>query len=335
MLKTQICVTSPQCVKKYNCIHIYKYISVSPSKYNIPIAQQQTLVTDLCSVARKHARTGQFWQQIHFVKILQNALQDQIGRCLQRCCWGFRSLWAMTPWRWVIGSRRVYGWRCIIFKEMLDPEDGTAILRNIGNNSPINTASHHTNQNPRTTLVWAEWTLLQQEVETHLDHRQASRRQESQTPLTEANSCPFCTSGTDAPVLGYPALQTTALTASLPKCELTQPTHPCASPPTGASQWHSWCRYHERVSHFYPLCTKMFLFVGSRPMWWSACRLPAGRPELCRSYRYSDMFWIHHTSDTHALTTLLVSSLQMGHSVRLAERHTVSWYTCKRNFINL
>jgi hypothetical protein len=81
----------------------------------------------------------------------------------------------------------------------------------------------------------------------------------------------------------------------------------------------------------------MFLFVGSRPMWWTAdrpaARHTAGTVSVCRSYRYSDMFCIQHTFDTHALTTPLVTSLQMGYSVRLSECHTVSRYTCKRNFI--
>jgi len=203
--------------------------------------------------------------------------------CSQRCCWGFRALWAVTPRRWVTGSRRVYGWRCLIFKELLDPVDGTAVLRNIWNNSPINTASHQTKLNPRTILVWTEWTPLQQEVETHLDHRQARRRQESQTPLTEANSCPFCTSGTDAPVLGYPALQTTALTASLPKCELTPP-----SP--------SLCQSADRsvpVTLAVPVPWMCIPFLSSshwdvpvRWIWSNVVNcLPAGRPELCRSYR--------------------------------------------------
>jgi hypothetical protein len=52
--------------------------------------------------------------------------------------------------------------------ELPDPADGTAVLRNNENN----TASRHTNLNPRIILVGTQWTLLH--VETHLDHRQAA-----------------------------------------------------------------------------------------------------------------------------------------------------------------
>jgi hypothetical protein len=43
-----------------------------------------------------------------------------------------------------------------VLLEPLDPEDGTAILRNVGNNSPNNMASHATNLNPRIILVWTQ-----------------------------------------------------------------------------------------------------------------------------------------------------------------------------------
>jgi hypothetical protein len=203
-------------------------------------------------------------------------------------------------------------------------------------------------------------------VEAHLTHRQASRRQESKTPLTEDNPCPSCTSGTDATVLAYPALQTTYqsvnsrqsdstlyLPNNLPKCELTParqytvPTHPCGSPPTEASQWHSWCHvqawYHECVSHFYPLCAEMCLFVGSRPMWWTAARrtvhasrATAGTVSIVPLRRYvqnSPHIW--HTSNHYPVSDKSANGVlrEAGRSLR-SECHTVSRYTCQRNFIN-